>query len=800
MSFTRVGVRASLRFGSPFLHHPPFPTSSISPSSASCIHRISLTTTIKPILPTLTPFRPFSTPISRNPRRNPKPEDDDEDDPTKRQPPSMGLMVLFSLPLVAGIGLWVHKWMNEDKEEKVRAGRGRGRGLHAEGRMDGVVAVEGKSGQGKDEEVKSAEKKERTTWETVRDVGLAVAPDVGLVVAIITVTTATAMINIATPSIIGELVSVVQDLTRTTASSVDPTATAAAATGLAAWIPHASPSFAAVASALSVPAGKLLAMFVAQGFLTFVDITLVTRLGESLSLRLRGKLYDAILRQDMAFFDAHLQGEVVGRLTQDVAEFKHTFKLVITQGLKCVTQIIGTSLHLLRLSSRLTLLLLTTMPFLYVAMNLYGVYLRSLSKKARSEESIASGVAGEAISNIRTVRAFAAEGRELDVYMDAAEKASRVNGALGYHIGLFQGMTNFSIGSMVLIILYYGGSLVASGEMTGGQLMTYMVSTQNAQRSLALVGVLFGQVIKAFGSAARVFEYIDHPAKIPVDSGERPFSGMTGKIEFKDVTFSYPTRPGQTILQDFNLTVPVGKVVALCGPSGSGKSTIGQLIERFYDTDRGAVLIDGFDVRQLDPSWIRRNVGYINQEPILFATSILENIRYGRPDATPEEVREAAHKANASSFIDSFPMGYDTVVGERGVTLSGGQKQRIAIAKNVTYTTTLSLGAILKDPKVLILDEATSALDTQSERIVQDALEKLMKGRTVLVIAHRLSTIQAADLIVVMGSIRQSGGKGNIVEMGTHQELMRKRGAYHRLYNRLSEEEAEKKGGGIFGG
>ncbi|KAJ3207618.1 ATP-binding cassette, sub-B (MDR TAP), member 8, partial [Dinochytrium kinnereticum] len=252
----------------------------------------------------------------------------------------------------------------------------------------------------------------------------------------------------------------------------------------------------------------------------------------------------------------------------------------------------------------------------------------------------------------------------------------------------------------------------------------------------------------------------------------------------------YPTRLGHLVLDNFNLTIPVGKVVALCGPSGSGKSTVGQLIERFYETDAGTVLIDGRDLRELNPSWVREHIGYINQEPVLFATTILENIRYGKPDATMEEVVEAARKANAADFVERFPKGYLTVVGERGATLSGGQKQRIAIAR-----------AILKDPKVqtrnpytpvLILDEATSALDTQSERIVQDALEKLMRGRTVLVIAHRLSTIQAADLIVVMTGAGKGVKSGNVVESGTHSELMRKRGAYYRLHSRLSEEEAEK--------
>ncbi|KAJ3084323.1 ATP-binding cassette, sub-B (MDR TAP), member 8 [Rhizoclosmatium hyalinum] len=608
----------------------------------------------------------------------------------------------------------------------------------------------------------------------------ALKPDALLLFAIVVTTAATAAVNIATPTAIGSLVAAIQTL-----ATSDAAAAAAAV----------NPDPAAVAALLYDPAFHLLALFGAQGILTCIDIVLVTRLGENLSLRLKDDLYRSLLSQDMAFFDKHMQGDLVGRLSQDVAEFKHTFKLVVTQGLKCATQIVFTTIHLLQVSQKLSLALLATMPFLYIAMNLYGIFLRRISKRARISDSHASAVAGEAISNIRTVRAFAAESREVDHYMDAARDASNLNSRLGFHIGVFQGMTNFSIGSMILVILAYGGNLVGRGELTGGQLMTYMISTQNAQRSLASLGVLFGQAIKALGSAARIFEYIQLKPSIIIKENALTPVDFKGDVEFKNVSFRYPTRPDQVILDRFSLHIPVGRVIALCGASGSGKSTVGQLIERFYDVGTGSVTIDGVDVRDLDPNWIREHIGYINQEPVLFATSIFENIRYGAPGATKEQVEAAARQANASDFIEGFPQGYDTVVGERGVTLSGGQKQRIAIAR-----------AILKDPKFLILDEATSALDTHSERIVQDALEKLMKNRTVLVIAHRLSTIQNADMIVVMsGEGKEGREQGNVVEMGTHSHLVKKRGAYYRLYKQLATGGGEvetmfSKVRGVFGG
>jgi len=237
-----------------------------------------------------------------------------------------------------------------------------------------------------------------------------------------------------------------------------------------------------------------------------------------------------------------------------------------------------------------------------------------------------------------------------------------------------------------------------------------------------------------------------------------------GDVEFRNVRFSYPTRSDQVILNDFNLKLPAGKVIALVGSSGGGKSTVAALLERFYDVQEGSVTIDGYDIRSLDPTWLRgRAIGFINQEPILFATSIMENIRYGKPTATDEEVREVARLANADSFIQKFPQSYQTVVGERGVTISGGQKQRIAIAR-----------AILKNPSILILDEATSALDAESERVVQEALNKVAAGRTVLIVAHRLSTIQNADIIAVVAN-------GSIAEVGTHQSLMKQQGQYYRL-------------------
>ncbi|KAG1052937.1 hypothetical protein G6F43_004953 [Rhizopus delemar] len=584
------------------------------------------------------------------------------------------------------------------------------------------------------------------------DIWQLVKPDLGLLCLIILTAVGAAVIQLQTPLVTGQLINILSQSVQ------------AAADGLGAL----------TIRDLNAPAIKLFGLLIAQGFLTFAHIALVSAFGENIAKRLRSKLFAAIIQQDLNFFDNHRSGELVSRLTADAAEFKSTFKQLVTQGLKSVTQTVGSAIQLFRISTSLTLTMLATMPVLYVLLNLYGTYLRRLSKHNKQLDGYSGGVAGEVLSNMRTVRAFASEEREMEHYSKACSKVASANQYMGLHIGLFQGLTNISIGCMVLTVLYYGGSLVVNNELTGGDLMSYMLSTQTAQQSLVSLGVLFGQSIKAAASATRVFEFIHLQPQVSLRGGLIP-DCIHGDIQFKNIDFSYPTRPDQMVLNKFSLNIVPGTTVALCGPSGSGKSTIASLLERFYEPAGGDIYLDDQELKKLDPSWLREHIGFINQEPVLFATSILENIRYGRPDATLEEVKEAARQANAEMFIEGFPEGYDTVVGERGAALSGGQKQRIAIAR-----------AILKNPKVLILDEATSALDTQSESMVQEALDKLMQGRTVLVIAHRLSTIRKADMIVVMGKV-----PGNIIEKGTHDQLMRNRSVYFRLHNQLVNAEQE---------
>ncbi|KAJ1992880.1 hypothetical protein GGI25_002682 [Coemansia spiralis] len=518
--------------------------------------------------------------------------------------------------------------------------------------------------------------------------------------------------------------------------------------------------------ALRAPAQKLLVLFAANGLLTFAHTALVTVLGERIGMRLHVRALRTLLAHDLAFFDAAQSSGLVSRISADIAEFQTTFKKLVTQGLKAATLTTGVAWQLVRLSPQLTLTLISTMPLAYVALACYGRLLRRLRRTAKEWDAIAAGVAGEAIANIRTVRALSAERAELALYAEARTEAAAGSSRFGLHMGAFRGLTNTAIGAMVLLVLYNGGRLVARGDMEPGDLMAFMLATQHAQRALDALGGLMGQSVRAKAAVARVFEVINLVPTIPHAGGARPAS-LQGNVRFMDVDFAYPSRPDALVLRRFNLDVPQGQVVALCGASGSGKSTVAALLERFYDPTAGEIWLDACPLKHLDPKWHRSQIGFIPQDPALFSTSIRENLRLARPSATNKEIEDACRCANAHDFIASFPSGYDTIVGERGTLLSGGQKQRISIAR-----------AILRDPKILILDEATSSLDAESERMVQNALDKLMVGRTVLVIAHRLTTIKNADRIVVMGKV-----PGHIIEQGTHKELMDKRGAYFKLYN-----------------
>jgi ATP-binding cassette subfamily B protein len=390
--------------------------------------------------------------------------------------------------------------------------------------------------------------------------------------------------------------------------------------------------------------------------------------------------------------------------------------------------------------------------------------LRALSRKVQDALAQSTEVAEETLSGIRTVRAFAREAQEVQRYQGAVQSSFGLARQRAQASAVFQGVVGFAAYGAIAAVLWYGGILVLRKEMQVGDLTAFILYTLTVAFAFGAVSDLWGDFMRAAGASERLFELLDREPKL--HSGQQKLPSVRGEVALQNVYFTYPARPDMQVLKGLSLTLQAGEVVAVVGYSGAGKSTIAQLLSRFYDPQEGQVLLDGVDLRTLEQHWLREQVGVVSQEPILFATSIADNIRYGRTTATQAEVEAAAKAANAHSFIASFPDGYQTLVGERGVRLSGGQKQRVAIAR-----------AILKDPRLLVLDEATSALDAESEALVQQALDRLMHGRTTLIIAHRLSTVLTADRVVVLDA-------GKVAETGTHDELLAMGGIYRKLVER----------------
>jgi ATP-binding cassette subfamily B protein len=509
----------------------------------------------------------------------------------------------------------------------------------------------------------------------------------------------------------------------------------------------------------------LLGLFVFVGITGFVRAWLYTLAGERIVARLRKQLYGSVIRQEVGFFDAQRTGELLNRLSADTGVIQNSVTVNVSMALRFGLQAIGSLVVLFWTSWRLTGLMLAVVPFVAVGAVIFARSVRSLSRQTQDALAGATEVADETLGNIRTVRSFAREDQEIGRYAVKVDLAFSLGRRLALTYGVFQGAAGFAAYAAIALVLWYGGGLVIDGAMTVGDLSAYMLYTGFLAVGLGGISGLFGDFNKALGASERVFELMDRMPGVVNDAGTR-LPTLDGRVTLENVDFAYPTRLDAPVLRGVNLEMTPGHVLALVGQSGGGKSTVAALLARLYDPTAGAVKLDGVDLRELDTHWLREQIGAVAQEPVLFATTIEENIRYGRPGASMADIEAAAKASNADSFIRSFPDGYQTMVGERGVRLSGGQKQRIAIAR-----------ALLKDPRILVLDEATSALDAESEHLVQEALDRLMHGRTVLVIAHRLSTVKTAHRVVVIDG-------GRVVESGSHEDLVAQDGVYRRLVER----------------
>uniref|UniRef100_U3JL57 ATP-binding cassette sub-family B member 10, mitochondrial n=1 Tax=Ficedula albicollis TaxID=59894 RepID=U3JL57_FICAL len=492
-------------------------------------------------------------------------------------------------------------------------------------------------------------------------------------------------------------------------------------------------------------------------------VYLMQTAGQRIVKRLRATMFSSIVKQETAFFDKTRTGELINRLSSDTALLGRSVTENLSDGLRAGAQAsVGVGMMFF-VSPSLATFVLSVVPPLAVLAVIYGRYLRKLTKITQDSLAEATQLAEERIGNIRTVRAFGQEVAEMEKYTNKVDYVLQLAKKEALARAGFFGATGLSGNLIVLSVLYKGGLLMGSAYMTVGELSSFLMYAFWVGISIGGLSSFYSELMKGLGAGGRLWELIERKPQLPFNEGITLGKDIfRGALEFKDVEFAYPTRPESSIFKDFSLSIPAGSVMALVGPSGTGKSTIVSLLLRLYDPISGTITVDGFDIRQLNPLWLRTKIGTVSQEPILFSCSIAENIAYGAEDpstVTAEEIQKVAEIANAASFIRDFPKGFDTVVGEKGVLLSGGQKQRIAIARALLKVIT----NILLSPIPTLF--VTSALDAENEYLVQEALDRLMEGRTVLIIAHRLSTIQNADFVAVLG-------QGKILECGKHEELL----------------------------
>ncbi|WP_253820519.1 ABC transporter transmembrane domain-containing protein [Vibrio pectenicida] len=516
--------------------------------------------------------------------------------------------------------------------------------------------------------------------------------------------------------------------------------------------------------ALNRAIGFILVVTIMISIGTFFRFYLVSSVGERVSADLRLAVFNHVITLHPSYFETNGSGDIMARITTDTTLLQSIIGSSLSMVMRSALMCFGAIIMLFATNIKLTLIVLVSVPVVILPILIYGRQVRKLSRQSQDSVADVGSYAGEAIEQIKTVQSYSRQALEIDAFSVEVEKA--------FDIGCRRVKQRASLISGVILIvfsaiagmLWVGGSDVINGTISGGDLGAFVFYSIMVASSLATISEVMGELQRAAGAIERLIEILEVENHItPPSSSSLNVDSLSNELRFDDVTFFYPSRLDQPAIDKFTLTVKKGQVVALVGHSGAGKTTLFDLLQRFYDPQEGKVTLGGADVRDLDPSALRGKMALVPQQPVLFSRDVLYNIRYGKPDATDEEVIAAAKKAHAHDFILKLPQGYSSFLGERGVRLSGGQRQRIAIAR-----------AILKDPDILLLDEATSALDSESEYHVQQALDALMRNRTTVIIAHRLSTIQHADQIAVLEH-------GHLVDTGDHKQLLTRCELYQRL-------------------
>lgn len=515
-------------------------------------------------------------------------------------------------------------------------------------------------------------------------------------------------------------------------------------------------------SMLNTIAGGIVVVFFLRGIFFYGQTYLMSYIGQKVIIDIREAVYRHLQRLSLSYYEKRQTGQLMSYITNDVAAVQgalvESMIELVTEGMT----LIGSLAAMFYLHWQLSLLTLITAPLVGKTMNIFGKKLHRSSALIQERAADITSVLQESISSVRVIKSFAREDYEIDRFKQQNHQNFRAQMKNSQIMATLTPIIEFVAAIGITMIIWYGGREVINNNLTAGSLIAFLTYSVNLSNPIKRLSRVYGNIQKAMAAAERVFDVMDTKPEIEDLPGATTLAKIDGYVDFNNVTFEYKT--GEPALKEVQLSVKPGQVVAIVGPSGAGKTTIGNLIPRFYDPIKGNITIDGIDIKTVTLKSLREQIGIVPQETILFNGSVYNNILYGRLEATPDEVIAAAKAANAHNFIMEMPEGYEAQIGERGSKLSGGQKQRISIAR-----------AILKNPRILILDEATSALDAESEQLVQEAVDKLMVGRTSFVIAHRLSTVKRADIIVVME-------RGHLVEQGTHDELLALGGLYSKLY------------------